>query len=154
MEQLLKMINMYVATLRAIYLVHQHCHWTTKGTNFYSNHLLFERLYKKAQEDADLAAEKFIGLFGEESVDYSLQAQFLSKLLSKYGNYNGEHLPELGLKIEKDFLAFSKQVYDSLVSGEVDNKVKETLGLDDMIMSIASSHEEACYLLSQTLDNQ
>ncbi len=140
------MTNMYTASLRALYLVHQHCHWVTKGKSFYGDHLLFERLYQKAAEDADTSAEKFIGLFGAESIDYSEQSVCLSKLLKKYGEYNGERLAELGLKLEKDFLDFSNQMHS-----ELQNSNQMTLGLDDMIQSIANSHEEACYLLQQKL---
>lgn len=146
MEKVWVIANMYVASLRAIYLIHQQCHWVTNGGTFYSDHLLFERLYKSAQEHADLAAEKFIGLFGDEALDFSLQKEYLNKLLSKYGDYNGQRLAELALTIEKDFLAYSKQIYDMLKE-----QGKMTLGLDDMIMSIASGREEACYLLQQSL---
>lgn len=146
MEKLIKMANMYVATLRALYLKHQQCHWVSKGETFYGDHLLFERLYKKAAEDSDAAAEKFIGLLGEEAVDYTEQNTCLSKLLTKYGEYNGERLAMLALKLEKDFLGFSKQIYL-----EFEKADQMTQGLDDLILSIASSHEEACYLLQQKL---
>jgi DNA-binding ferritin-like protein len=145
MDKVYQLANLYVATLRSIYLIHQHSHWKTKGTGFYGNHLLFERLYQSAQENADLAAEKFIGLFGENAVNYDLQNQFLHKLLSKYADFTCPC--ELALGIEKDFLAFSKQVYDILETEKM-----MTLGLDDMIMAIASKREESCYLLQQTLE--
>lgn len=138
--------NMYVATLRTLYLVEQNCHWLTKGLAFYGDHLLFERLYQSSAESADLAAEKFVGLFEEEGLDMGSQAAFIGKLLSKYQD---EELHELALKLEQDFLAFSQQTYDFFEEEEM-----MTLGLDDMIMSIASKHEEACYLLKQALGEE
>lgn len=149
MEKVFNIANMYVATLRVIYLIHQHCHWLAKGPNSYGDHLLFERLYKSAQTDADKAAEKFIGLFGEEGVDFDAQNNCINKLLQKYGEYHGQRSAEMALAIEKDFLAFSKQALDIFKS-----EGKKTDGLDDMIMSIASNREESCYLLQQTLSSQ
>ena len=148
MEKICNIANLYVATLRVIYLIHQHCHWVSKGLGFYGDHLLFERLYKSAQENADLAAEKFIGLFGEDGLDFNAQKDYMNKLLSKYSNEaDTERKPaDLALAIEKDFLAFSDQTYHIFDEEDV-----LTLGLDDMIMSIASKREEACYLLQQTL---
>jgi hypothetical protein len=53
----------------------------------------------------------------------------------------------MSLEIEKEFLKFSSVAYDRFeAAGHL------TLGLDDMIMAIASSREEAVYLLQQTLD--
>lgn len=146
MEKVFDIANMYVATLRALYLVEQNCHWLTKGMAFYGDHLLFERLYKAAAESADLAAEKFIGLFNENGLNIAAQATFISKLLAKYQEDN---LHAAALKLEKDFLAFSQQAYDLFEEEGV-----MTLGLDDMLMSIASKHEEACYLLQQILADE
>lgn len=143
MEKVFDVANMYVATLRALYLVEQNSHWLTKGFAFYGDHLLFERLYQASAETADLAAEKFIGLFGEDGLDVIAQASCITKLLAKYQD---ENLHALCLKMEKDFIAFSEQVYQIF-----DEEGVLTLGCDDMIMSIASKHEEACYLLQQAL---
>src|SRR5579871_6160597 len=106
MDKIWRIANLYVAILRQIYLTHQFSHWTTSGEAFYSDHLVFERLYKSAQEDADLAAEKMIGLFGLDGVDYNLQKEFMSQLANKYAELSNSPV-ELSLKIEKDFLKFS-----------------------------------------------
>lgn len=143
MDKCSKTAALYVATLKAISLIHQHSHWTTKGDPFYGNHLLFERIYKSALEDLDLAAEKFIGLFGEDCLDYQLQADLLHKVLLKYKDSEGEPLA-MSLAIEKDFLKFSKDAYNCF-----EEEGKLTLGLDDMVMAIASNREGAVYLLQQ-----
>lgn len=146
MDKSCKIGALYIATLKAISLIHQHNHWTTKGDAFYGDHLLFERLYKSALEDLDLAAEKFIGLFGDQCLNYDLQADMLHKVLMKYKNLEGSPA-QMSLEVEKDFLQFSKEAYNTF---EDDGKL--TLGLDDMIMAIASKREESVYLLQQTLD--
>jgi DNA-binding ferritin-like protein len=124
--------------------VHQNNHWLTKGANFYSNHLMFDRIYKSASEDSDLAAEKMIGVFGVEALDLDLQAKLIGKALQEFASE--DHI-DCSLKIEKKFLEFSKKFYDTLKEED-----QMTLGLDDLIMSIANNREGACYLLQQTKD--
>lgn len=145
MEKCFKVAALYVATLKALAIIHQHNHWTTKGVMFYGDHLLFERLYAGTLENLDLAAEKFIGVFGDECLNYDLQVDLLHKVLLKYKNLEGSPA-EMSLAAEKDFLKFSQEAYSA-----IDEDGKMTLGLDDMIMSISSKREESVYLLQQTL---
>ena len=148
MEKCSKVGALNIATLKAIALIHQHSHWTTKGAPFYGDHLLFERLYNSALKDLDLAAEKFMGLFGEEVLDYDLQTKLLHEVLSKYSDLEGSPA-QMSVSIEKDFLKFSKDAYNSF-----EEEGHLTLGLDDMIMAIASSREESCYLLQQKMSEE
>lgn len=145
MDKCLKVAALYVATLKAMALIHQHNHWTTNGEMFYAEHLLFERLYNSVLEDLDLAAEKYIGLFGDEALDYKLQTELLSKVLLNYNKLEGSPV-EMSLAVEKDFIKFSNDAYECF-----DEQGELSLGLDDMIMSIASNREEAAYLLQQSL---
>lgn len=145
MDKCSKTAALYIASLRAISFIHTQSHWTTKGNSFYGDHLLFERIYNSALENLDLAAEKFMGLFGPDCLDYTLQADLLNKILLKYKDLEGEPL-EMSLAIEKDFLKFSQQAYNCF-----EEEGTLTLGLDDTIMSIASKREEAVYLLQQPL---
>jgi DNA-binding ferritin-like protein len=145
MEKCSKIAALYIASLKAMALIHQNSHWTTRGVAFYGDHLLFERLYNSALKDLDLAAEKFVGLFGDEVLDYDLQTELLHKVLLKYSNLEGSPL-EMSLTTEKDFIKFSQQAYNTF---EDDGKL--TLGLDDMVMAISSQREESVYLLQQAL---
>jgi len=146
MDKYEKIAALYIATLKAMALIHQHNHWTTHGEIFYAEHLLFEKIYKSSLENLDLAAEKFIGLFEENFLNYEFQAELLNKVLLKYKNIQNSPV-ELSLMIEKDFLKLSDDAYNFFKEdGEL------SLGLDDMIMSIASNREEAVYLLKQTLN--
>lgn len=148
MDKCSKVGALYVATLKALALIHQHNHWTTKGLAFYGDHLLFERLYNSTLEDLDLAAEKFIGVFGDQCLNYDLQNELLHKVLLKYKNLEGSPI-QMSLAAEKDFLKFSKDAYNCF-----EEEGKLTLGLDDMIMAIASNREESVYLLQQSLDGK
>lgn len=147
MDKCCKVANLYIATLKAISFIHQHNHWVTKGDNFYGSHLLFERLYDDVLKDLDLAAEKFVGLFGDECLNYDLQAEFLNKVLLKYKNLEGSPF-ELSMAIEKDFIKFSEEAYKCF-----EDEDRLTLGLDDMIMSIVSNRETSIYLINQSLNN-
>lgn len=148
MDKCCKAAALYIASLKGLSLIHQHNHWTTKGGTFYGKHLLFERIYESALENLDLAAEKFIGVFGVECVDYDLQNKFLNKVLEKYSKLDGEPI-EMSLMVEKDFVEYSEYAYNCF-----EQEDKMTLGIDDMIMSIASEREEAMYLLQQSLEGK
>lgn len=133
----------FVAYLRAIYLVHQNSHWESSGKSFYGNHLLFQRLYESAQESADQAAEKAIGVFDSKCMSPKVQHHLLSKILSKYEN---EDVFDNSINIELDFQTLAKKVY---------NKIEEngdmTLGLDDMIMATCNDREVGIYLIKQAM---
>lgn len=143
MDKCTKMAALYVATLKAIALVHQHSHWLAKGNDFYGDHLLFERLYDATLENIDAAAEKMIGVFGDECMNFKFQAELLNKLLVKYSDLCDDVLA-CSTAIEKDFLNFSKAAYECF-----EKEGKLSLGLDDFIMATASEHEEAIYLLTR-----
>ncbi len=145
MEKCNKIAALYIATLKAMAQIHQHNHWLTKGMSFYGNHLLFERLYDSALKNLDVAAEKFISLFGDEVINYDFQAELLNKVLLKYSKLEGSPL-EMSLAVEKDFVKFSETAYL-----ELQDEDKFSLGLDDMVMTIASDRETSIYLLQQAL---
>ena len=144
MEKLIQIANLYVATLRSLYLTFVWCHWSSRGSSFYSDHLLFERLYKSVAENSDLAGEKMLGLF-PNCLDYDLQTELIGKISTKYASLAKEPL-EMALKAEKDFLDLSKEVFAAFEQAKV-----MTLGLDDALCLIADKNEEAVYLLQQAI---
>lgn len=148
MDKCSKVAALYVASLKGLSLIHQHNHWTTGGVAFYGDHLLFERLYKSVQENLDLAAEKFMGLFGDECLNYDLQVELLGKVMSKYKNLEGSPL-EMSLAATKDCIKLSQDAYKCF-----EEEGRLTLGLDDMVMSISSNLEEGVYLIQQTLSSE
>jgi DNA-binding ferritin-like protein len=145
MEKCRKVAALYIASLKAMSLIHQHNHWTTKGDDFYGDHLLFERIYDSALDNLDTAAEKFMGLFGATCINYTEQAELLNKVLLRYKQFEGSAAKQ-SFAVEKDFIKFSQDAYKCF-----EDEGNLTLGLDDMIMSIASIREESVYLLQQTL---
>jgi DNA-binding ferritin-like protein len=145
MEKCQKVAALYIATLQALAIILTQSHWLTRGTTFYGDHLLFERIYDSALDDLDAAAEKLVGIFGDEVLNYELQAELLNKVLLRFKNLEGSPL-EMSLAIEKDFLKFSQSAYDCFKEEE-----KMTLGVDDLIMSIASNRETSVYRIQQAL---
>lgn len=140
-----ELFSMYVAYLRALYHLLQDAHWKSTGPEFYGKHLLFERLYNATQETVDEAAEKCIGVFGELN-EYN---EIIKDICDKFNvdNFDGDYIQST-LKAEQMFLALSQTVYDKLKDMKA-----ITLGLDDLILSIASKHEVHVYLLKQILSN-
>lgn len=137
------LISLYVAYLRALYQLHQNAHWKTKGSGFYGNHLLFQRLYEGTQETVDEAAEKALGVFGE----LKESNETIKEIVNKFNveNFDNDYI-QASLKAEQTFLALSQTLYNQLK-----NLKAMTLGLDDLIMSIANRHEVHVYLLKQAL---
>lgn len=135
-----KIISLYVAFLKGLYLIHQNCHWKSEGNDYYGNHLMFQRLYEGTQEDLDEAAEKTIGIYEI----LSDMPDVVKALTIKFSPENYENnCVQAGVDAEKMFLKLSEIVYNKLKESKI------TLGVDDMLMSIANKHETHLYLLQQ-----
>lgn len=139
-DEACKLLSLYVAFTRALYLLHQQNHWEALS---YGDHLLFQRLYEDAQEIADDTAERVMGLCGK--IDFNgKESDIVQKFLPKDKSFQG--LVQSSLAIEKAFQVLCKKVYDFLKEKEM-----ITLGLDDLIMGQASDGEVHLYLLQQAL---
>lgn len=145
MDKCTKTAAVYLATLKCIYTLAQENHWRAKGSNFYSNHLMFQRIYEETLKDVDSSAEKFVNFFGEEVVDTKNQNILESKIKSKYQNLEGV---EQQIKIIEDFIKFSKFAYDCF-----EQEGKKSHGMDDMMMNIVNNQEGHLYLLGQSNKN-
>ena len=145
MDKPTKMCALYLATLQAMTIIHKQSHWLTQGKTFYGDHLLFERIYDSAIENLDSAAEKFIGAYGDGCLDYDLQADLLHRVLVKYNNLEGSP-QQMSLAIERDFLKLNGDLNKLLEDEDL-----ITLGVSDMLGSIASDRDTAVYLLKQSL---
>jgi DNA-binding ferritin-like protein len=146
-------LKKYLSLMKALQNYYQHAHWISKGEPYYGDHLLFEKLYGSLGEQIDALAEKMVGLGGDHFVCIktimSMTAKILSHLPFMDENTLGYELAESGLKLEKMFLACTKNLY---------NKMKEdgslTLGFDDMLMSLYNEHERNVYLLKQRIKTE
>ena len=130
-----------VAATQGLATVHQIAHWTTNGVNFYEDHLLFERIYGQANEDLDSIAEKTVGIFGDTCLTLEDFVKDMNEFISKV---SGNDYIEKSLNAEKNYLELITNTYNKLKDMKV-----ITLGVDDLLMSTASSHETSVYLLQQ-----
>lgn len=147
MDKFQKSCCIFVAYLRSLYTLHQNNHWTCRGPFFYEEHLMFERIYQTAQKHSDEAAEKFVGLFGDECMTMAGQAECMNQILTKIKD---DKLAS-SLKLEEEFLEYAAKFYQVL---KMEHPKEFSLGLDDMIMSICNERESAVYLLRRSLLNQ
>lgn len=139
-DEACKLMSVYVAFTRAIYLLHQENHWQAQD---YGHHLLFQRLYEEASEVQDDAAERTMGLCGElllEGAESVIAKRFAAKAPGLI------ECLESSLSIEKAFQELCMDTYKTLKEKDM-----MTLGLDDMIMSQAGIGETHIYLLQQAL---
>lgn len=144
MADLTKLAALHIASLKAMTIVHQHSHWISKGSNFYGSHLLFQRIYESAQENLDGAAEKFVGAFGEDVLDWSLQKSLLEKVLDKMTSFEGDQF-SMSLEIEKQFLKLNQELEKTL-----DDEGRLSQGMSNFLEGVADDRETAIYLLIQT----
>lgn len=143
-------IQEYLAIMKALATYYQHAHWISKGEPFYGDHLLFGRLYESMGDQIDGFGEKMVGMFGDASVSanviVALMCDILEGTSDMSDNTLGLELTTEALKLEKLFLDKTKTLYkDMKEAGSL------SLGLDDMLMSLANEHESATYLLGQRI---
>jgi len=148
-----KLAMSYLAMLKALREYYHFSHWVSKMDPFYADHTLFQRLYQGLDEQIDGAAEKFIGLIGEETVYLPELTDTVNKIIQKAGvqkseKISGSELARCAIKLENGFLSFSESMYDKLKEDDT-----LTLGLDDMLMANYNEHEDTLYLLKQRVKN-
>lgn len=128
----------------------QSAHWTAKGTPSYSDHLLYERLYKENSEELDQYIEQFIPLGGEQITNplatLGLAAQKIQKLLQFEGEPEPKDIAKAALRCEMFLLANLKKLYNTLKESK-----KLSMGSDDLLMGMYQTHESHTYLLKQRL---
>jgi starvation-inducible DNA-binding protein len=139
-KHVVHVLNDYLCLLRAAYIIHQNSHWTCSGPNFYSSHLLFQRLYESTTEKTDELAEKIVGLFSNKALLLQSQPSKLENILSKFDN---DDPLDNSFHIEQTIFQFLEKEYENI-------KSNITKGLDDMWMSHQHKTEESLYLLKQS----
>ena len=141
-------LSALLSHLRHLGIVHQTSHWTAKADVFYSDHLLFERLYSNVVAEIDVVAERAVGIGTSKNVDVALQtAQVarLSQMLNMVSTIpQPNELAKKSLMAEMTFGAALNTVVSSLKQSNA-----MTRGIDNMLADIADKHETHVYLLKQ-----
>lgn len=133
-----------LATLRAQYVSYQTSHWLAMGTAFYSEHLMFQRLYESVLEEIDTLAEKLVCFEDDAGVDMVEQTEKIHLLCKKWAEISCPI--ERGFESEKFVQSILEEAYEAITKSD-----EMTLGLDDFLMATANAHEVNMYLLKRSL---
>ncbi len=124
-----------------LYLIFWTLHWTSSGLNFYSDHLMAERIYKKFPNEIDSVAEYMVALFGVSSVDIATTSRHVFESLREVSN---ENLLHVALEREVEFIDLLEDCI------HLANSMKNVAGLSNLLSGLAQSHQgENLYLLQQ-----
>lgn len=130
--------------LLALYHLYYFAHWTSRGRSFYSDHELFSRVYSVVQKEFDNVAERLMGHVGDEAINGVFPAA--SAKSTGWLNSTGDQVVGTAVKAETDLQAVLHRAYITL-----DQQNALTLGIDDLLMQISSTHEGHLYLLRQRM---
>lgn len=143
-------LTMVLATLQAAALVHQTNHWSTRGSTFYGDHLLFERLYSESQELIDQVAEKAIGSGEVAWIDVVELANVTAGIVvaMRASIPEAPDRASISLAAEAFVLDELKRTLDGY-----ENEGKLTPGISNLLEGVADKHESFVYLLKQSSPN-
>lgn len=137
------------ACTRAIQLWFQAAHHLTSGPGFIGDHtILYDSIYKDADEEFDGYIERALGLTQEEIIACpvmitSMALEYLQDM-PELININAEKIVLAASEVINHHIQHISDVYKNLKnSGDL------TLGLDDMLMSNANNYETKLYKLLQ-----
>jgi len=138
-----------LAVLRAMQTSIHEGHWVVKGSNFYGDHLLLQRIYAgddgspALQDEIDSLGERIVAYAGSSFVDSRVVTTKALQLIKVWQATSSDPIAQ-ALHAEESLQLAIRAVYDALKgSGEL------SLGLDDFLMAMADAHDTNIYLLRQ-----
>ncbi len=136
-----------LAVLRAAYETYRTSHWQATGEGYYGDHLMLQRIYEDAEKAVDQVAERTVGYYGTQSVDLADQAERVRTWAATFGR---ETCP-----LKASIIA-ARAVRDQLIESydAIRSERQMSLGLDDLLMTLASKNDEHQYLLQQALEGR
>lgn len=141
-----KELPVLLAMIQASATIHQSYHWTVSGDNFYSQHLLMERLYNNSFEGIDPLAERIVGITNTSNLlrpEKLLNLQYLVvELVEQLDNVGGT---ERSYAIEMIVLGMIKKIVSLY-----ERQDRLTEGLSNLLDELADKHEESVYLLGRS----
>lgn len=143
-----------VDLLKALYSIHQTHHWQVSGGAFYSDHLLFERLYETVSKQVDGVAERAVGLGNADLVNLRSSLRNVTRFVDAVEM--SVHLEESGdeaLRMVKTSYLAEKFFISALEDIMKDLKAKNLMsfGMEQLLGTILDEHEGLCYLLKQRI---
>ena len=120
-------------------------HWAAQGPQFYGDHKLLQRIYEKEgiNDLIDGLGERMVTHFGPISIVPTLiQRKAREEILAAGGSNPFESLLTIEYRLQDKL----KEAWQAEQKAN-----KRSLGMDDWLMSTASSRETVIYLLRQRL---
>lgn len=142
-------LGIVIDLLRALSLLHHTHHWQAQGSQFYGDHLLYQKLYELADGQIDLVGEKAVGLGSPELVLPKHSLENMRRYIEALEDADVMDAPALkmakrSLLAEKSFITAGEKIMDQLKS-----KGLLTRGVEQMLGTILDEHEGVLYLLKQ-----
>ena len=138
-----------LAVLRAMQTSIHEGHWVVKGSTFYGDHQLLQRLYAGGdgspalQDEIDTLGERIVAYAGPSFVDSRVVTEKALRLIEAWQGASSDPITQ-ALHAEESLQLALRATYDALkASGEL------SLGLDDFLMAMADAHDTNRYLLRQ-----
>ena len=145
MEQIFRQ---WIGMHRAMIAWYHAAHHVTKGTGFGGDHVnIYGEIYTQLDDDLDVIVEKGIGLTGDETLaDPVASLSMAAALLAQQptlANQDAETIAANGFEVIKCYVAFIEKLYVQFEACGM------SLGLDDLLQSLANQYETYVYLLQQ-----
>jgi DNA-binding ferritin-like protein len=142
-------LGLFIDLLRALSMLHHTHHWQAQGSQFYGDHLLYQRLYELADGQIDMVGEKAVGLGSPELVLPRHSLENMRRYIEALEDADVMDAPALkmakrSLLAEKSFITAGEKMMDQLKS-----KGLLTRGVEQMLGTILDQHEGLVYLLKQ-----
>ena len=137
-----------MGALRGLSILHQTHHWQSFGEKFYSDHLLFQKLYEAANDQVDDVAEKVVGLSDKaELAGFSKHVISTTEFLSLIKNHaTSDDFAKRSLDAEKIMVSMIETIMNRL-----EQRSLLTRGLDNLLGGLADEHEKFVYLLERRI---
>lgn len=137
-------LAVFLAVVRASNMIHQSHHWQARGSSYYGDHLMFERLYDKSVGDIDVVAEKLVGLLSSKETNFFIQVEHMKNFMQLVSK--GESLVKESMVTEVCLILLGE-----LTLKRLEKQGLLTEGLNQAIGNILDKHEDFLYLLKQRL---
>lgn len=138
-------LGILLSVIQTVSMIHQQNHWVAKGKNYYSDHLLFMRLYEETYKGVDIIAERTVGLGTESFVCLTSQISHMIKLIEiMKSSLNTEEPIKTSYQSVLFLSALTNEVFEQLNSAKL-----LTPGLEQTIGTLLETYETHLYLLKQ-----
>jgi DNA-binding ferritin-like protein len=131
------------ASLRAEHQLFWTFHWRSKGTPYYADHLMFQRLYEARVEEIDRMGEVVMALGGPSAVDPVRSWIGVKDVIDRTVEAAGLSDVQKSIGLVRDTLARIDAANTILGDSPY------ALAVNNVLAGIADKHLEALYLLQQ-----